>query len=100
MQPGQPGQAARPAQTASLLSPWASETIGRSSDITSFSMWMKYTLRAEACGGEGKGVLQTFCFQLTQMLGESQRLQHEKKIHCGCRAPAADRNEIAPTDFS
>lgn len=30
VQPGQAGQAARPAQTASVLSPWASETIGRS----------------------------------------------------------------------
>lgn len=61
---------------ACVLPPWASETIGRSSDITSFSMWMKHTLRAEACGGGGKGVLKTFCFQLTQMLGESQRLRH------------------------
>lgn len=35
--------------------PWATKTIGRSSDITSFSMWMKCTLRAEAVGGgEGK----------------------------------------------
>lgn len=59
MQPGQPGHV-----LLKLLaySPWASETIGRSSDITSFSMWMKYTLRAEACGGEGKGGLADVLF--------------------------------------
>lgn len=61
-----------------MLFPWASETIGRSSAITSFSMWMKCTLRAEAAGGGEEGAVQKLCFQLTQMLAESQRLGHKR----------------------
>lgn len=62
-------------------------------------MWMKYTLRAEACGGEGKGVLQTFCFQLTQMLGESQRLQHEKKSIVAVEPRLLTEMKLRPPTF-
>lgn len=41
-------------------------------------MWMKCSLRAEAVGGGDEGVGQKLCFQLTQMLGESQRLGHKR----------------------
>lgn len=49
-------------------------------------MWMKCTLRAEAWCRGGKGVLQTLCFQLAQMLGERQRLYSIQGIHCDCGA--------------
>lgn len=39
---------------------------------------MKCTLRAEAAGGREEGAVQKLCFQLTQMLGESQRLGHKR----------------------
>lgn len=69
----------RPRQPSYTALPWASETIGRSSAITSFSMWMKCTLRAEAeavGGGEMKrrgrgeeGARQNLRLQLSQRAG-------------------------------
>lgn len=62
-------------------------------------MWMKCTLRAEALSGGGGGGGQTLCFQLTQMLAESQRLGH-KRNPLWLWSLTADRNEIVSADFS
>lgn len=50
-----PVESVMPGKTPYSAFPRASKTIGRSSDITSFSVWMKRTLRAQAFSGGGKG---------------------------------------------
>lgn len=84
------------ASATQCFPPWATQTIGRSSDITSFSMWMKCTLRAEALRRGGKGV-GTHCVSSTHK--HSTRVKGVKEIHCGGAVWLPTEIKLRPLTF-